>query len=105
MRDYFSKVYNLSEKELVDEIEKVNKRLLACEPGSGVYYQLLDMLDTVNQAYSEMVIIAMNKNAKDEVIEIGTIDKEEIEPDYTSQEITVEVARHYFDPARARRRT
>jgi len=105
MNDYFTKVHTMSEKDLVDEIEKINKRLLNVPPGTQVFNQLLDMLDTANQAYNEKVIIAMNKNAKDEVIEIGTIEKVEEEPDYTAQEITVQVARHYFDPAKARRRS
>lgn len=105
MNDYFTKVHTMAEKDLVDEIEKINKRLLTVPAGSAVFNQLLDMLDTANQAYNEKVIIAMNKNAKDEVIEIGKIEKIEEEPDYSTQEITVQVARQYFDPARARRRT
>lgn len=96
MFDYYDKIMSLSEEKLTEEIERISKRLLKTNPTSPTYNQLLNMLDTAESAYQEKIMIQMHKKSKDEVINIGEIEKDEYTPDYTEDDLVIVVARTYL---------
>jgi len=83
--DYYVKVSNLSEDELLVEIERINKMLFKAN-NSSTRSQLQDMLRTAEAAYQEAMFIRRVKN-EDTVIEIGSIESSVKEPDYTKKEL------------------
>ena len=103
MKDYFTHVQSLTEEKLVDEIESINKRLLKAPPGP-IYNQLLGMLNEAEGAYHDMMITSMHKNSTDEVINIGEIESVEYVPDYTDEEIMIEVVKMYTEPQQRRKK-
>ena len=87
MFDYYSHVNNLSEKDLVAELDKLQKQLMKCNSASPVYDQIYNMLEMAQEAYGDWVALEQHKNSKDEVLEIGKIDSDVSEINYTHNEL------------------
>lgn len=96
MFDYYSHVNNLDEKDLIVEIDKLQKQLMKTSGGSPVYDQIVSMLAMAQEAYGDWVALERHKNTKDEVLEIGTIDSDVTEIDYTRAELLDAVVTAYI---------
>jgi tRNA A37 N6-isopentenylltransferase MiaA len=97
MFDYYTKVHNMSEEKLVEEIQNLYKKLMSMNTQGTVYNQLLDMLDTATAAYGEKLHVSRFKNKeKDAVIDIGSINSETYIPDYSREELLLAVVEQYI---------
>lgn len=94
MFDYYSHVYSMTEEKLVDEIHSLNKKLMKVNQTSPVYNQLLDMLNTAEQAYNDILYGRMIKK-EDAVINIGEIESVETKPDYDRDDILTALVQEY----------
>jgi len=97
MLDYYSKAQGLTEEQLLNEMESINKRLMR-GPSHAIEEQLLAMLATLETAYHDTLETARLKNSKDEVLNIGEIEVVEYTPDYSESEMLVHVVNQYIDP-------
>lgn len=98
--DYYSHIYSLPEDKLVTEIEKLNKKLFKVNPGSGMYNQLLDMLNVAQTAHSEMQYVRRIKDTSDKIIEIGEVSEHIVTPNYSRDELLVAIVEQYTDKGR-----
>ena len=95
MFDYYAHVHAMDESKLNAEIKKLHDNLFRLDPESPMYNQLLDMVDIANSAYNDMVYAARFKDAKDEAMEIGTMESSVNTPDYTKAELLTAVVTAY----------
>ena len=84
--DYYYKVTNMTEEQLVKEIEALNKRLFKMPNVTAMQQQMMQMLETAQMAYNDLQMVKRVKK-EDTVLEIGTVDSEVIEPDYSNEEL------------------
>lgn len=98
--DYYSHIYGLSEDKLVAEIEKLNKKLFSINPSSGMYNQLLDMLNVAQTAHTEMQYVRRIKDTSDKIIEIGEVTEHITTPNYSTDELLVAVVEQYTNKGR-----
>jgi tRNA A37 N6-isopentenylltransferase MiaA len=97
MEDYYAKVNNMAEDKLVDEIQRLYKKLMAMNHQSPMYDQMLQMVQTAETAYQEKIYVNRFKNSKaSEVIDIGTIDEVVHTPNYSSEELLLAVVSQYI---------
>lgn len=96
MFDYYSHVNNLDEKNLIVEMDKLQKQLMKTSQSSPVYDQILGMMAMAQEAYGDWVALEQHKNVKDEVLEIGTIDSDVSEIDYTKDELLDAIVTAYI---------
>lgn len=89
MFDYYSHVNSLTEDKLIEEIQKLTKRLYAARPGTPAYTQLTTMLDQANEAYTDCMYRARFKTEAEEskVINIGEMESVDYTPDYSKDEL------------------
>lgn len=92
--DYYVKYHEMDEDKLLDEIEVLNKRAFKIR-NSALRNQLLDMIKVAQEAYKEKQYVKKFKDAKDEVIEIGSIESEIVRTDYTKEELLVAIVDAY----------
>lgn len=95
MFDYYSHVFGMKEEKLNEEIKRLNDQLFKLNPESPMYNQVLDMLDTANQAYTDLMYAQRFKDTKDDVLEIGNAIGEVKETDYDSDELLNAVVTSY----------
>lgn len=76
----------MSEEKLIEEIEKLNKKMFTMNPGTPMFNQLQGMLETAQMAYGE-VLMKRRVKTEDSVMEIGTIESTEYTPDYSKQDL------------------
>jgi len=93
--DYYSHIYSLPEDKLIQEIEKLNKQLFKLSPGSAMYNQVLDMINTAQTAHGEMQFVRRIKDSPDKIIEIGEVTEHIVTPDYSGDELLVAVVEQY----------
>jgi translation initiation factor 2B subunit (eIF-2B alpha/beta/delta family) len=98
--DYYSHIYSLTEDKLIQEIENLNKRLFKINPGSAMYNQLLDMINTAQTAHAEMQYVRRVKDTSDKIIEIGEVTEHIVTPDYSSEELLIAVVEQYTPKGR-----
>lgn len=99
MFDYYTHVNSLSEDKVVDEIEKLTKRMLKTKPGSPIYAQLNSYLEMAQSAYQDIMYSHRIKN-ESTVMDIGEMESTVIEPDYTKQEIVTDIVKTYISSPR-----
>lgn len=93
--DYYTQIQGLAEDKLVSEIEKINKKLFMMNPGSGMYNQLLGMLEIAQTALAEIGYTRRIKDKSDSIIEIGTVEEHIVTPDYSTDELLNAVVEQY----------
>jgi hypothetical protein len=99
MIDYYDKVRLMKDRELLDEIDNLTKRIVSATPGSVIYNQLVEYYHTANDAYQELLMTQGHSNEKDEVINIGDIEEKVYMPDYSRKELLDAVVDQYVsDP-------
>ena len=90
----------MSEEKLVEELEKLTRRLFNVRVGTPMYDQLNNMLAMAQQAYDDLsyvrIMKAKDKDGKDSsVMNIGEIESETKTPDYSSDQLLVAVVEAY----------
>ena len=85
MFDYYIHVNELEEDKLLEEIEKVNKKLFKARPGP-IQDQLMEMLRVCQSAYQD-IQYKRNIKSEDSVMEIGEMESTEEMPDYSKKEL------------------
>lgn len=108
MIDNYSKYQAMGIEDLIEEVEKLDKQLWKLQPNSTIYNQVLDWRHMADQTLSEKYQIASVKARKQpasEIIEIGTIDKEEYTPDYSAEEVLNNVVDSYTKTLRSQHET
>lgn len=95
MFDYYEHVQGMDETKLNEEIKRLHDRLFTLSPESPMYDQLLDMINTANSAYNDLVYAAKFKDAKDESLDIGTMESTVITPDYSKVDLLDAVVTAY----------
>ena len=95
MFDYYAHVHGMDESKLNAEIKRLHDHLFTLDPESPMYNQILDMIDTANSAYNDMVYASRFKNAEDVAMDIGTMESSVNTPDYTKTELLDAVVTAY----------
>ena len=84
MQDNWEKYQQLNEDALLDEIQKINKRLFKLKPGSTMYDQVRGMVELAQMAYRDKIEITnLKSDNSPSVMEIGNIEGSYNEIDYT----------------------
>lgn len=97
MLDYYTRVHSLSEEKLVDEIEGLNRKISKMKnPNTAMFEQLISMLEVAQSAYQESMIKRRIK-AEDTVLNIGDIQGEVYQPDYSTEKIMDVLVQGYLD--------
>lgn len=100
--DYFIKLENLSEEATLIELERISRKLFAAPRGSAMHKGLSDLYDQAQAAYAEKQYIRnynLTAGKGPDIIELGEIKSEVIEPNYSLTElIDVVVQSYYSDP-------
>ncbi len=90
MFDYYDRVHSMTEDKLVTEIEELNKKIAKIKnPNTVMFDQLVSMLGIAQDAYQEIMIKRRIK-AEDTVLNIGEIQGDVYQPDY-SDEIVLDI--------------
>lgn len=96
MFDYYTKVHSMNEEKLVEEMQKLHKKIASINPQSPIYDQLLNMVQTAESAYYEKLTVNRIKNKSTaSIIEIGTIAEQVYVPDYSAEELLLAVVSLY----------
>jgi uncharacterized protein (DUF2252 family) len=93
--DYYTHVQSLSEGDLVTEIEKLTKRMIATSPSSPIFSQLESYLAMARDAYNDILYTQRIKN-ESTVMEIGEIESIESTPDYSKEELLNIMVTSYY---------
>lgn len=96
MFDYYTHVQSMKEEKLNDEIKRLHNQLFKLNPASPMYDQILNMLDMAQSAYNDLMYAQRYKDASDEAMEIGTVNSDVIEPDYSKDELLDAVVTAYI---------
>jgi len=84
--DNWEKYQSLNEDALLDEIQKINKRLFKVKPGTVMYNQIKGMLDMAEMAYRDKIaIVNLKSDTSPSMMEIGNIDGSYEEVDYSPE--------------------
>ena len=84
--DNWEQYQKLNEDALIDEIQKINKRLFKIKPGNPMFNQLKNMLQMAEMAYSDKLATTRLKDDKTpSVLEIGNVDSTYNEVDYSPE--------------------
>lgn len=86
MFDYYTHVTSLNEEKLLDEIKKLNKRLMITNQATPIYNQLLNMLDQAESAYQDIMYASRIKK-ESTVLDIGEIESTSYTPDYSEDTV------------------
>lgn len=98
MFDYYTHVNNMTEDQLVKEIERLTTQLLRTSPTSPVYQQMVTMLHTAEEARDEYYMKQRFSKEGDEIIEVGTIESSVAYPEYNKEELLNVVVDSYITP-------
>ena len=86
MQDNWEKYQQLNEDALLDEIQKINKRLFKLKPGSTMYDRVRGMVELAQMAYRDKIEITnLKSDNSPSVMEIGNIEGSYNEIDYTPE--------------------
>lgn len=99
MFDYYTYVNEMTEDQLIAEIEKLTKRMYKTNPSSPIYAQLQGYLDMANSAYQDRMYTLRIKK-EDTVMDIGQMESTVIEPDYSKEEIITDIVKTYIESPR-----
>ena len=84
--DNWEQYQKLNEDALIDEIQKINKRLFKIKPGNPMFNQLKNMLQMAEMAYSDKLATTRLKDDKTpNVLEIGNVESTYNEVDYSPE--------------------
>ena len=85
--DYFFKVQQMSEDDLLTELQKLNTKLYSFTSETGLRLQIEGMIDLVNQEHqARMAQRRMAQDKTPDIIEIGEIEEVVETPDYSKTE-------------------
>lgn len=84
--DNWDKYQTLNEDDLLDEIQKINKRLFQLKPGNPMFNQVKAMLQTAEMAYRDKIAIArLNNDTSPSMMEIGNVESTYDQIDYSPE--------------------
>ena len=84
--DNFDRYQKLNEDDLIDEIQKLNKRLFKIKPSNPMFNQLKNLIQMAEMAYKDKIAISRMKDDKSpSIIEIGNIEGTYNEVDYSPE--------------------
>jgi len=93
--DFYIKYSEMSEDELLTEIEMLNKKLFKYKGGPEIRNQLLNMIQTAESFYREQMMMKRIKK-EDTVLEIGTIESSVTEEMYSDKELLEFLVTSYY---------
>ena len=92
--DNWEKYQGLNEDALLDEIQKISKRLFKVKPGTVMYNQIKGMLDMAEMAYRDKIaIVNLKSDTSPSMMAIGNVDGTYEQVDYSPEallDLTVE---------------
>jgi hypothetical protein len=94
--DYFFKIQQMSEDDLILEIQKLNTKLYSFTSETGLRLQIEGMIDLVNHELQARM--ATRRQAQDktpDIIEIGEIEEVVETPDYSKTELITHFTNFY----------
>lgn len=84
--DNWEKYQGLNEDALLDEIQKISKRLFKVKPGTVMYNQIKGMLDMAEMAYRDKIaIVNLKSDTSPSMMEIGNVDGTYEQVDYSPE--------------------
>ncbi len=94
--DYFFKVQQMDEDELLTEMQKLNTKLYSFTSETGLRLQIENMIDLVNQEHQQrMATRRMAQDKTPDIIEIGEIEEVVETPDYSKTELITHFTNFY----------
>ena len=84
--DYFFKVQQMNEDELLTELQKLNTKLYSFTSETGLRLQIENMINLVSEEHQGRMMqrrVAQDKTP--DIIEIGEIEEVVVTPDYSRQ--------------------
>ena len=96
MFEYYDRVHSMSDEKLMDEIESLNRKIAKMKnPNAAMYDQLIEMLDIARSAYQENML-KRRVNTEDTVLNIGDIQGETYQPDYSDEKLLEVMVQGYI---------
>ena len=96
MFEYYDRVHSMSDEKLMDEIESLNKKISKMKnPNAAIYDQLTEMLSIARSAYQESML-KRRVNTEDTVLNIGDIQGETYQPDYSDEKLLEVMVQGYI---------
>jgi len=84
--DNWEKYQSLNEDALLDEIQKISKRLFKIKPGTVMYNQIKGMLDMAEMTYRDKIaIVNLKSDTSPSMMEIGNVDGSYEQVDYSPE--------------------
>ena len=84
--DNWEKYQSLNEDALLDEIQKINKRLFKLKPGSVMFNQVKGMLEMAELAYRDkLAIVKLKSDTSPRMMEIGNVEGSYEQIDYSPE--------------------
>ena len=84
--DNFDRYQKLNEDDLIDEIQKLNKRLFKIKPSNPMFNQLKNLIQMAEMGYKDKIAISRMKDDKSpSIMEIGNIEGTYNEVDYSPE--------------------
>lgn len=94
--DYFFKVQQMSEDDLLTELQKLNTKLYSFTSETGLRLQIEGMIDLVSQEHqARMAQRRMAQDKTPDIIEIGEIEEVVETPDYSKTELITHFSNFY----------
>ena len=94
--NYYDKLTGLNNDALMNEIQGLHNKLAKINPQSSMIQQLQDMIAMASNEYNErMYAERMKDEEMSETIEIGEIESVAYIPDYSDEELFIEITQHY----------
>ena len=94
--DYFFKVQQMDEDELLTEMQKLNTKLYSFTSETGLRLQIENMINLVTQEHQQrMFSRRMAQDKTPDIIEIGEIEEVVETPDYSKTELITHFTNFY----------
>lgn len=94
--DYFFKVQQMNEDELLTEMQKLNTKLYSFTSETGLRLQVEGMLNLVTQEHqARMMSRRMAQDKTPDIIELGEIEEVVHTPDYSKTELITHFSNFY----------
>jgi len=94
--DYFFKVQQMNEDELLTEMQKLNTKLYSFTAENQIRLQIEGMLNLVNTEHqARMAHARMKADKTPDVIDIGEIEEVVVTPDYSKTELITHFSNFY----------
>jgi|TARA_B100001094_G_scaffold329846_1_gene393569 hypothetical protein len=94
--DYFFKVQQMNEDELLTELQKLNTKLYSFTSETGLRLQIENMINLVSEEHQGRMMqrrVAQDKTP--DIIEIGEIEEVVVTPDYSKTELITHFSNFY----------